>query len=112
MTTLTLLGLASLLFILAFTLHAWFSSGAAWVGRQTRRQALLESWLNICIGFSINAAANWWLIPLVGGTLTASTNWWIGVIYTAISLVRSFVIRRYFEGHIHHLAARAAQRIS
>lgn len=112
MTTLTALGIASLVFVVAFTWRAWVQTEAAGVHRQTKRQAMIEVWINIVIGFSLNAGMNLLLLPLVGAHITGGQNFWLGVVYTAVSLVRSYVIRRYFDARIHLFAARAAERIA
>lgn len=66
---------------------------------QTIIGSIVESWVNIAIGFTINFAANLLILPLFGFTdLTMWKNFQIGLLYTVISLVRSFVIRRYFNG--------------
>lgn len=66
---------------------------------QTRLGSLTESGANIAVGFSINYIANLVILPLFGfASLTPGKNFVIGCLYTVISLVRSFVIRRYFNG--------------
>lgn len=61
---------------------------------QTRFGSLVESVVNILIGFWINFLANLWILPLFGFHITMSQNLQIGVIYTVISIVRSYAIRR------------------
>jgi len=57
-----------------------------------------ESWSNIFIGFGINFIANILILPLFGfKSLTWKTNIILGIIYTGISLLRSFCIRRWFN---------------
>lgn len=66
---------------------------------QTIIGSIAESWVNIAIGFTINYVANLLILPLFGFTsLTPGKNFVIGLVYTVISLVRSFVIRRWFNG--------------
>ena len=66
---------------------------------QTVTGSFVESWVNILIGFSINFTANMLILPLFGfHSLTVGKNFVIGLLYTVISLVRSFVIRRWFNG--------------
>jgi len=68
-------------------------------GHQTLLGSFVESWVNIVIGFAINFTANLVILPAFGFTgLTLGKNFMIGLVYTVISLVRSFVIRRYFNG--------------
>lgn len=92
MSTLTILGLASFLFVLGFTARAYrMNTGVG----QTPRGAIIEAWTNIAWGFGFNYVANIFLLPLVGASLTASSNFWLGWVYTAISIVRSYAIRRW-----------------
>ncbi|MGH8171829.1 MAG: DUF7220 family protein [Rhodanobacteraceae bacterium] len=66
---------------------------------QTKLGSFAEAWVNIGIGFSINYAANLVILPLFGfATLTPGKNFALGVIYTGISLARSYIIRRHFNG--------------
>lgn len=66
---------------------------------QTKLGSMAESWANIAVGFTINYFANMAILPLFGfTTLTAGKNFLLGGLYTVISLVRSYVLRRYFNG--------------
>lgn len=65
---------------------------------QTRAGSFTESLTNIVIGFSINYAANLVILPLFGfDSLTLGKNFAIGCLYTGISLVRSYALRRGFN---------------
>jgi uncharacterized membrane protein (DUF485 family) len=65
---------------------------------QTKLGSFVEAWANIAIGFAINFAANMLVFPLFGFDVTAGQAFGIGVIFTAISLARSYVLRRWFNG--------------
>ena len=106
MNTLTLLGIASMVFVAAFTYHAAFVQ--AHVLGQSPRSAIIEAWLNILVGFSINFAINQVIIPLAveGGHLSYSANFWMGWLYTTVSIARQYVIRRWFNGKQHGAAPR------
>jgi hypothetical protein len=66
---------------------------------QTKLGSIAEAAANIAVGFTINFIANWLILPLFGFTaLTLRMNFEIGLLYTAISLVRSYVLRRWFNG--------------
>lgn len=66
---------------------------------QTVKGSIAEAWANIAVGFGINYAANLIILPMFGfHTLTLMANLEIGMLYTGISLVRSFVLRRWFNG--------------
>lgn len=66
-------------------------------GGQSMRESMLETWTNIAIGFGINYAANMVVLPLAGLPVSATGAFQIGVIFTAISVVRSFGIRRFYN---------------
>lgn len=66
---------------------------------QTKTGSFAEAWANIAVGFGVNFVANLIILPMFGfTTLTWHTNLIIGALYTAISLVRSYVLRRWFNG--------------
>jgi hypothetical protein len=65
---------------------------------QSVKRSWGEAWFNIMVGFAINFTANMLILPLFGfKTLTAGKNIIIGILYTLISLLRSFCIRRWFN---------------
>ena len=74
---------------------------------QTRLGSLIEACINVAIGYWINFAANLLILPLFGWHVTVAQNLALGAIYTAISIARSYAVRRWFNARI----ARAAARI-
>ncbi len=76
---------------------------------QSRLGSFIEAIINIIIGFAINFTANALVFPLFGWTISTSDNLLLGAIYTAISLLRSYTIRRWFNARIHNAAARLAR---
>lgn len=68
----------------------------------------MEALINTAIGFSINYFANLLIFPLFGLHITPSANFAMGVIYTVISVVRSYVVRRWFNNLIARTAAKLA----
>lgn len=75
---------------------------------QTRLGSLIEAAINVAIGFWINFAANLLVFPLFGWHVTLADNFILGGIYTAISVARSYVIRRWFNARLHAAAMRLA----
>ena len=82
---------------------------------QSRLGSFYEACINILIGFAINFIANLWLIPVfVMGNdgqpahVNLVANWWMGCVYTGISLIRQYVIRRWFNGKVQAAASRLA----
>jgi hypothetical protein len=66
--------------------------------RQTQLGSFVEAWENIAVGFAINWTANMPVLPHFGFNVTAGQAFGIGVVFTVISLVRSYVLRRWFNG--------------
>jgi len=64
---------------------------------QTKTRSLIESCTNIAIGYTINFIANAIILPFFVEDFTVSDNLIIGVIYTFISLTRTYCIRRWFN---------------
>ena len=75
---------------------------------QTRLSSLIESFINVVIGFAINFVANILILPLIGFHITTGQNLFIGVLYTIVSVARSYTIRRWFNARIHAAALRMA----
>lgn len=90
MTPLPFIGAASLAFVVVFTYYTYRKGGR-------RRLALIETWMNIGIGFSINFIANMVILPLAGADISAGQNFWIGWAYTVVSILRQYAIRRWFQ---------------
>ncbi len=103
MSTISILGAMSMVFVAWFTVRA---VRAAPGGGQSPRSAITEAWLNLAVGFSINFFANMVLLPLVGANITPSQNFWLGWVYTSISIVRQYAIRRWFNSMLHTAALR------
>lgn len=61
---------------------------------QSKLASFVESVINILIGFWVNFLANIWILPLFGFHITVAQNFQIGSIYTVISIIRSYAIRR------------------
>ena len=64
---------------------------------QTRRQSLIEVVINIVVGFGINTALNFTVFPIFGWHISMKQNLALGVIYTIVSIARSYCLRRVFN---------------
>ena len=69
---------------------------------QSRLESLIESGVNICIGYCVALASQLLLFPLFGIHISLSTNLWIGFWFTLISLIRSYALRRWFNARLHN----------
>jgi hypothetical protein len=64
---------------------------------QSKTGSFAEAWTNIAVGFSVNYIANLLIFPLFGFHIGLGANFLMGLIYTAISLIRSYAIRRWAD---------------
>lgn len=64
---------------------------------QTRIGSAIESTVNIIVGFLVSFAANLIVLPYFGFHCSPKAAFGIGMIYTIISFVRSFLLRRAFN---------------
>lgn len=62
---------------------------------QTKLDSFIEACINTFIGFIIATCANIIIFPIVGITATLSQSVSVGVLMTAISVARSYCIRRW-----------------
>lgn len=79
---------------------------------QSRLSSAIEAVANVVIGFAINFVANMLILPLVGFHITTSQNLFIGVLYTAVSLTRSYMIRRWFNARLHAAADKLSKEFA
>lgn len=64
---------------------------------QSRRQSIVETCASTAIGFGIAYVASYCVLPLFGHRVTPADNFWITTIFTVISLVRGYYVRRMFN---------------
>lgn len=77
---------------------------------QTKLGSLVEVIINTIIGFTINYIANLIILPIFFGLhVSLTANFVMGLLYTLISVVRSYVIRRWFNSYIHRAAMKIAK---
>lgn len=64
---------------------------------QSRRLSAVEAVANVAIGYGAALCAQIVVFPLFGMTVSLGDNLAIGAIFTAVSLVRSYAVRRLFN---------------
>ena len=65
--------------------------------KQSRLMSLVEAIANVAIGYGVAVATQIAVFPLFGLAVTLGDNLAIGGIFTAVSLVRAYLLRRLFE---------------
>jgi hypothetical protein len=64
---------------------------------QTKTHSIVESIINILIGYGIAITAQLYIFPLYGIHISLSQNMQISLWFTIISIIRSYCIRRWFN---------------
>ncbi len=64
---------------------------------QTRLQSLIESFVNVAIGYGVALLGQLAVFPLYGLEVNLATNLQIGLWFTGISIARSYAVRRGFN---------------
>ena len=64
---------------------------------QTKRQSAIESLTSTTIGIIIGIVLNVTILPIFGYPVSLSDSLWISVIFTAVSVIRGYVVRRWFN---------------
>ena len=67
---------------------------------QTKYQSLIESLINILIGYLTALLSQVLIFPLFDINVTLQDNLLIGLYFTIISLLRSYLVRRYFNKRV------------
>jgi hypothetical protein len=65
---------------------------------QTRSMSAVEAATNTLAGFLVSLALTFTVLPSFGYKVTAQDAWGITAIYTAASVIRSYLVRRLFNG--------------
>ena len=65
--------------------------------RQSRLMSLVEAVANVVVGYGVAVGTQMLVFPMFGLTATLRQNLAIGPAFTAVSIARSYVLRRMFE---------------
>lgn len=71
---------------------------------QSKLESLIEVSINTFIGFVIAVFSQIIIFPFFGIIVPISTNIWIGIWFTFVSVIRSYIIRRYFNNRLNLIA--------
>ena len=64
---------------------------------QTKKQSLIETLTSVFVGWLIGVILNLTILPLFDYNITVVDSLWVSLIFTVISVVRGYVIRRAFN---------------
>jgi Na+/H+ antiporter NhaA len=75
---------------------------------QTRFSSFLEACFNTAIGFVMSMLLSIVVYPMFGHSFTLTQNVGITLIFTVASILRGYVVRRWFNARIHEASQRLA----
>jgi hypothetical protein len=64
---------------------------------QTKKESFIESASNTAVGFLVSYASTFLIFPLMGFNSSGTQNLIITIYFTLVSILRGYVIRRYFN---------------
>jgi hypothetical protein len=64
---------------------------------QSKKFSLLESIVNVVVGYFVALLSQIIIFPLVGISATIRDNLIVGLCFTVVSIVRSYTLRRIFN---------------
>jgi hypothetical protein len=64
---------------------------------QSKRHSLIESLVNVAVGYGIALASQLLIFPLFGIHISLQDNIIIGLLFTVVSIARSYALRRLFN---------------
>lgn len=65
--------------------------------KQSKQMSFLESLTNVAVGYGVVVSTQILVFPMFGLDVPLSDNLAIGAIFTGISIMRSYTLRRVFE---------------
>ena len=65
--------------------------------KQSRAMSLVESVANVVVGYGVAVVTQILIFPIFGLHTTLAQNLKMGLIFTGVSIFRSFILRRLFE---------------
>ena len=64
---------------------------------QSKRESMVETLTSVFAGWLIGVILNMTILPLFDYNITVVDSLWVSLIFTVISVVRGYVIRRAFN---------------
>ena len=64
---------------------------------QSKKQSLIETLTSVFLGWLIGVILNLTVLPLFDYNITVVDSLWVSLIFTVVSVVRGYIIRRWFN---------------
>ena len=65
--------------------------------KQSRLMSLVEAITNVVVGYGVAVFTQILIFPIFGLHTTLAQNLQMGLLFTGVSIIRSFLLRRLFE---------------
>ena len=65
--------------------------------KQSRLMSLVEAITNVIVGYGVAVVTQILIFPIFGLHTTLAQNLQMGLLFTGVSVIRSFLLRRLFE---------------
>ena len=65
--------------------------------KQSRLMSLIEAVTNVIVGYGVAVVTQILIFPIFGLHTTLAQNLQMGLLFTGVSIIRSFLLRRLFE---------------
>lgn len=78
---------------------------------QSRTESLIETVVGTVIGYVVALCAQMIIFPLYGIEASMSVNLWITFWFTLVSVVRGYIIRRWFNKRLRTMAEKMARMV-
>ena len=64
---------------------------------QSKRESMIETLTSVFAGWFIGVILNLTVLPLFDYNITVVDSLWVSLIFTVVSVIRGYVIRRWFN---------------
>ena len=64
---------------------------------QSKKDSFIETLTSVFVGWLIGVILNLTVLPLFDYNITVIDSLWVSLIFTAVSVIRGYVIRRFFN---------------
>jgi hypothetical protein len=78
---------------------------------QTKLESLTEVIINVIIGWIIGLLTQLLVFPIFDIHISFGDQFWISVVFTVVSIVRSYAIRRWFNAGIHKVVVKFIRKL-
>ena len=64
---------------------------------QSKKESFIETLTSVFVGWLIGVILNLTILPLFDYNITVIDSLWVSLIFTVVSVIRGYIIRRWFN---------------